>query len=285
MLPRIGFSLQKQYDRPHTQIIPLLQKFGFSAVSPIWSNDIDMSSLADCAARHSVELQSLHAPHRGIALLWEPDSEGAEEVFENILKSLDDCVRFEIPILVMHGWSGLYYTFPEAPLDFRLFDRIVRYAEERGISIAFENLEGEEYLAALMSRYVSCKNVGYCWDSGHDNCYPHKTDFLKEYGDRLIMTHINDNLGLRREDGIPMGEDDLHFIPFDGTVDWDSAIGRLNRAPRQRTLNFELKTSSHSTATEDLIYSGVSLEDFIAKAGMRAQKIAEKYAQGVAMNQ
>lgn len=281
MIPRIGFSLQKKYDIPHTDIIPLLGENGFSAVSPVWSEEIDLASVAVCAKSHSVEIQSLHAPLKGIALLWEPASEKTEAVVGNIIRSIDDCARFEIPTLVMHGWSGLYYTFPEAPLDFTLFDRIVRRAEEKGISVAFENLEGEEYLAALMTRYESCGNIGYCWDSGHDNCYPHRTDFLASYGDRLIMTHINDNLGLRREDGIPMGDDDLHFIPYDGTIDWDFAIARLATASKQKTLNFELKTSSHSTSPEDLIYAGLPMEDFIEKAGKHARKIAEKYAAAI----
>lgn len=281
MIPRIGFSLQKQYDRPLTQIIPLLEENGFSAVSPVWSPELDLPLLSSCAKKHSIELQSLHAPHRGIALLWEPDSDGAAAVYEGIIHSIDDCARFEIPILVMHGWSGLYYTFPEAPLDFRFFDEIVCHSEEMKISIAFENLEGEEYLAALMERYHSRKNIGYCWDSGHDHCYPHKTDFLKAYGDRLIMTHLNDNLGLRRADGIPTGDDDLHFLPYDGKIDWNSSIAKLKRAAKQDILNFELKTASHSTAPHDLIYSALSAEDFIAEAGVRARKLAEKYASAI----
>ena len=281
MIPRIGFSLQKQYDRPHAEILPLLSENGFSAVSPVWSEELDMAALAACAKSHCLEIQSLHAPHKGIALLWEPNSDGANVVLDNIIRSIDDCARFEIPTLVMHGWSGLYYTFPETPLDFSFFDRIVRRAEERGVSVAFENLEGEEYLAALMTRYESCKNIGYCRDSGHDNCYPHKTDFLASYGDRLIMTHINDNLGLRREDGVPTGDDDLHFIPYDGVIDWDCEIARLAIAAKQEILNFELKTASHSTAPEDLIYAGVTTEEFIAKAADRARKIAEKYAAAI----
>ena len=281
MIPRIGFSLQKQYDRPHTQIIPLLRENGFSAVSPVWSEELDMHSLASCARCNSIGIQSLHAPHKGIDLLWNPELEESKEILGNIVRSIDDCARFEIPVLVMHGWKGLFYAFPETPLDFEAFDQIVRRAEERGISVAFENLEGEEYLAALMERYQNCKNIGYCWDSGHDNCYPHKTDFLASYGERLIMTHINDNLGLRDKGGVPTGDDDLHFIPGDGIIDWDGAMARLALAPKQEILNFELKTASHSKTLEDLIYAELPIEKFIAKAADRARVIAEKYAAAI----
>ena len=277
MIPAIGFSLQKQYTLPKTNIISLLREQGFSAVSPLWSPELDMAELDACVKSHNMVIQSLHAPHKGTPLLWEPENEMALPVFQNVLKSIDDCACFDIPILVVHGWQGLFYSFSKESLNFALFDQLVQYAEHCGVCVAFENLEGEEYLAALMSRYENQSNVGYCWDSGHDNCYPHKMDFLHTFGNRLVMTHLHDNFGLRDQNGIPSGEDDLHLLPYDGTIDWDKALVRLQKAPKQNILNFELKTVSHSMKATDLIYANLSLEAFIAKAGERARLIAEKY--------
>lgn len=278
MLPDIGFSLQGQYDRPMTEVIALLKKNGFSAVSPVWSAELDLHAMAACVHAHGMTIQSLHAPHKGIALLWEPDSPASSEVQKNIIRSIDACAQFRIPILVIHGWNGLSYTFPDTPLNFHFFDCLVSYAKQLCVSIAFENLEGEEYLAALMTRYQDQSHIGFCWDSGHDHCYPHKTDFLKQYGDRLIMTHLNDNLGLRDASGIPSGNDDLHFLPFDGNLDWAHALCRLKTAPKQTLLNFEFKVRSHSNAPSDLIYTQLSLEQFLEKAGKRACEIARQYA-------
>ena len=275
----IGFSLQAQYDRPMAEVIGLLKKAGFSAVSPVCSKELDLPALADCVSRHGMTIQSLHAPHKGISLLWEPENSLAQEVFENILRCIEACAEFKVPILVMHGWQGLYYTFPQEPLDFRHFDNIVEYARGKGVSVAFENLEGEEYLAALMARYRDLPHIGYCWDSGHDHCYPHKLDFLKEFGHRLIMTHLNDNLGNRDPAGIPQAIDDLHFLPYDGNLNWDSALKRLENTPEQKILNFELKLSSHSTDPCDLLYRQLPLAQFIEKAGIRARQIAGLYAE------
>lgn len=277
MIPGIGFSLQKQYSLPIVNIVPLLSEQGFTAVSPLWSPELNMAELEACVKSYHMTIQSLHATHKGIALLWEPENELSFPVFQNVKKSIEDCVRFDIPILVVHGWQGLFYSFSEEKLNFSLFDQLVQYAESQGISIAFENLEGEEYLSALMTRYENQSHVGYCWDSGHDNCYPHKMDFLKTFGDRLIMTHINDNFGLRNSNGVPSGDDDLHLLPYDGSIDWDKALLRLGKAPRQSILNFELKTVSHSQKESDLIYANLSLEEFIVKAGERARLIADKY--------
>jgi len=277
-LYQIGFSLQTQYDRPLPQVLSLLHAAGFRAVSPLWSPELDFEELDRCARSLGMTVQSLHAPHKGIALLWEPDAAASREVHGNILCSIDTCARYGIPILVLHCWQGLLYTFPEAPLDFRLFDSIVTYARQKGVRVALENLEGEEYLAALMDRYRSLPHVGFCWDTGHDHCYPHKTDFMEAYGHRLIMTHLNDNLGLRDPGGVPSGKDDLHFLPGDGDLDWDHVLRRLKNAPQQAILNFEIKLRSHSQDPGDQPYLQLSLEQFIREAGKRALQLAQQYA-------
>ena len=276
-MPGIGFSMQPRYDLPIPQVIALLKDSGFCAVSPVWSDDLDMNLLTSCAHAHGMTVQSLHSPYQDIPALWEPDSALSAEVLQRMMRCIDACAQFHAPVMVIHGWQGLIYTFTEKPLDFGCFDRMVEHAKQKGVSIAFENLEGEEYLAALLNRYRDQPHVGYCWDSGHDHCYPHKTDFLEAYGDRLIMTHLNDNLGLRTPDGLPSGEDDLHFLPYDGKIDWEAAISRLKKAKRQAVLNFELKVRSASTDPADLIYDNLSLEDYLRLAGRRAKQIAALY--------
>ncbi len=278
MLPGIGFSLQTQYDCPMEQVISLLQQAGFCAVSPAWSPELDLPALSDCVRAHGMTIQSLHAPYRGIPQLWAPDSPQSAEVRDKMLHCIDLCGQYQIPILVIHSWQGLIYTFPDTPLDFRIFDQIVQYAQQKGISIAFENLEGEEYLQALLTRYRNCPHVGFCWDSGHEHSYPHKLDFLKEFGDRLIMTHLNDNRGCRDPKGFPRAMDDLHFLPYDGNVDWEENLRRLQAAPRQSILNFEIKTRSKSDAPEDLPYTQLTLEAFVERCGRHARILAEQYA-------
>jgi len=276
-MPKLGFSLQAQYSLPLPRVIGLLAEAGFSSVSPVWSPELDLQAIADSAARHGMTIQSLHAPHKGISRLWDPDAVDSIPVQANIFRCVDACSAFHIPIMVLHCWQGLIYTFPGEPLDYRFFDRLVDYARQKGICIALENLEGEEYLEALMVRYRDAAHIGYCWDSGHDHCYPHKLDFLQSFGDRLIMTHLNDNLGLRDPSGIPSGDDDLHFLPYDGNIHWESAIAQLRNKPVQQILNFEFKTRSHSSNPKDLIYTQLPLEEFLQTAGCRARQIAMLY--------
>ena len=274
---QIGFSLQASYSMPMAQVIKLLKEAGFSAVSPLWSPELDLAAIDAQTRALDMTIQSLHAPHKRIQLLWSPDTRESVEIQENILRCIDACARYRIPTVVIHGWQGLFYTFRADALDFRFFDRIVAHAQQRGVRIAFENLEGEEYLQALLKRYADQPHVGFCWDSGHDHCYPHQLDFLKSFGHRLLMTHLNDNYGLRDPDGIPSGNDDLHLLPYDGNICWEEALRKLSCAPRQAILNFELKLSSHSKDPADLLYQHLPLEEFIAAAGQRARHIAQHY--------
>lgn len=270
----LGFSMQLTYDRPHPQVIELLHDAGFSAISPVWSPELPWEEMLSTVQRLGMTVQSAHTPHGGQPHLWDPADPLRSCTLEKFLNCITDCARLEIPIAVLHGWQGLGYTFPEEPLDFSAFDRIVDYAQEQNVSLAFENLEGEEYLQALLNRYQDRPHIGYCWDSGHDHCYPHRLDFLKSFGDRLIMTHIHDNFGTR---GIPTTLDDLHLLPGDGNIHWESNIARLKHLPKQEILNFELKKLCKSTNPADRIYADLSTEDYFRLAGQRARQIADLY--------
>ena len=270
----LGFSMQLKYDRPHPQVIELLHDVGFSAISPVWSPELPWEEIMATARRLGMTVQSAHTPHGGQPQLWNPADPQRDGILEKFLSCIDTCAAFGIPIAVMHGWQGLGYTFPETPLDFSAFDRIVDYAQSKGVTIAFENLEGEEYLQALLDRYRSRPHVGYCWDSGHDHCYPHQLDFLHAFGDRLIMTHLHDNFGTR---GIPTTLDDLHLLPGDGNICWEQAMERLKNLPRQRILNFELKKLCKSTDPVDRLYAQLTTEDYFRLAAQRARQIADLY--------
>ena len=71
--------------------------------------------------------------------------------------------------------------------------------------------------------------------------------------------------------------DDLHLLPGDGNIHWESAIGRLKALPRQKILNFELKKLCKSPAPEDRIYAELSTKDYFRLAAQRARQIADLY--------
>lgn len=274
---RIGISVGNSYSVPTADVIKIIKSTGFDAISPVWEANGNLSEIVGTARQNELIIQSLHAPFDKAADMWNDDS---ASIFakNDLLAALNSCIQFEIPVLVVHTWIGFDYTFDEANLDYKNFDEIVSYAKEHNIKIAFENTEGEEYLFALMKHFKDNDTVGYCWDSGHEMSYNHSQDLLARFGDRLIMTHINDNLGISRFDGKTFWTDDLHLLPFDGIADWDYNVERLKKSKHLDILNFELNIKSKPDRHENDCYGQMTLEQYFAEAYKRACRIAYRYS-------
>ena len=45
-------------------------------------------SLAACVRKHNMTIQSLHAPHKGIPLLWNPDTPASVEAQNKIISCI-----------------------------------------------------------------------------------------------------------------------------------------------------------------------------------------------------
>ena len=278
---KIGISLGNNYTAPTSEVIRLVGKIGFDAISLVWKKDVDMGSLVTIAREQGLTVQSLHAPFDKSAALWSSDPSVSEPAKEEILSALDICAQWNIPILVVHTWIGFDYTFCPETLNYETYEEIVSYAGKRNIKVAFENTEGDEYFFALMEHFKDTDVVGFCWDSGHELCYNHSQDLLAKFGDRLLITHLNDNLGISRFDGKVFWTDDLHLLPFDGISDWEDNIRRMAKAQPLDILNFELGITSKPNRHENDIYAQMSLELYFTEAYKRACRIAYKYAQAI----
>ena len=270
-MAKLGFSLQDNYILPMPQVLSLLADTGFCAVSPGWTRSGNFEGTIQAARERGLFVQSLHGPLRGMRAMWEEDP---GSLFQDLMDSATACAQLEIPILVVHPWNSVDYTFRQEDLHFSHFDKLVAHAEHLGIQIAFENLEGPEYLVALMERYSS---VGFCWDSGHERCYAPGWDFLSLFGHRLVMTHLNDNLGVTDPSGRLQGTDDLHLLPYDGVIAWDDVLQKLHTARRQEILNFELKIRPKGDRCILDLYSRLPLGDYFRLAYQRACKAAGGY--------
>ena len=275
---KIGFSVGNNYCIPSDEVVTLLKRIGFDAVSPEWKTRDALCDIVKAARECGMELQSLHAPYEQAANMWSHDAKLAAAAKADVFSALEACVEFQIPILVVHSWIGFNYIFDADDLNFAVFDELVAYAREHKVKIAFENTEGEEYLFTLMAHFEGNDTVGFCWDSGHEMCYNHSQDLLAKYGHRLLMTHLNDNLGISRLDGRIFWTDDLHLLPYDGIADWEDNITRLKKVNPLPILNFELNIRSKPDRHENDVYGQMPLELYLTEAYKRACKIAYRYA-------
>ncbi len=276
---KTGISVSNSYGVPVPELVRLVGRTGFDAVSPEWEENDDFAETAEEARESGLAIQSLHGPFDVAAKMWSADTDDSEEAMRKLLLSLETCKQYSIPVMVVHVWMGFDNIPAPNSEGFENFGKLVKKAEEYGVKIAFENTEGDELLFALMEHFDGNGNVGFCWDSGHEMCYNHSMDLLARFGDRLIMTHLNDNLGISRFDGKTYWTDDLHLLPFDGIADWDYNVARMKKAKKQEYINFELNIRSKPNRHENDAYGEMPVERYFTEAYNRACRIAYKMAQ------
>ena len=266
-------NIAKGFDAPYTQQIDMLKAAGFDGFFMAYADDDAVRSCAAHARETGMIFQSLHAPFTKMKTMWEDDEEKAQVALDELLHCLEICAQEEIPLLVVHAFIGFEDHAPTAA-GIERFGRLVAAAEKTNVCLAFENTEGEEYLDALLKFFRHSPAVGFCWDSGHEQCYNYGQDLLKKYGDRLLCTHINDNLGIRDREGKITWLDDLHLLPFDGIIDWKDAAKRLQKCGYQGALTMEMTTKSKPGRHDNDKYAAMPLEQYFAECFARLCKIS-----------
>ena len=258
-----------QFELPVPEQIKLFRKIGFDGFFADYTSRADIKAQKKIADEIGMIYQSVHAPFGRMKEMWETGEEAAAELID----CLRACAENGIPMMVAHTFIGFQDHSPnERGLE--NFGKVVVEAERLGVKVAFENTEGEEYLAAVMERFGSSPAVGFCWDTGHEMCYNHSKDMLALYGDNLIATHLNDNLGIRDYEGETTWIDDLHLLPFDGIADWNHIVERLNRCNYNGILTFELNRWSKPDRHENDFYKEMPIEQYLTLAYMRACRVA-----------
>lgn len=274
---KLCISTNGDFGLSNPEQIRLFKKTGFEAFTGHWveNEDEDIIATAKAAKEENIVFHALHAPWTHTACMWdESKKERAEQGVKDLCHFLELCNTLEIPILVSHVYVG--FDKPCTPSDFGLenYGKVIMKAQELGVNIAFENTEGENGLDALLNAYKDVNCVGFCWDSGHEMCYNYSKDLLNLYGDRLLITHINDNLGIKDFNGKIFWHDDLHLLPFDGIGDWDYNAERLRKSKPTEYLTFELNNKSKPNRHENDKYFKMPIEEYIGEAYARACKIA-----------
>ena len=196
---KLAISTSESFGVSVPEQIRLFAKAGFDGFFTMWEGEGKLKEYRALADELGMEYQSVHAPFYSAADMWSSD-EAAKAATNELLRCVEDCHTAGVPILVIHTFIGFDEHSPNEN-GVKNFGKVVKRAEELGVKIAFENTEGEEYLDCLMSAFSDRNNVGFCLDTGHVMCYNRGRDMLSDYGDKLIATHLNDNLGISSKDG------------------------------------------------------------------------------------
>ena len=186
-------------------------------------------------------------------------------LFRHSITSIDAAAEAGIPVIVHHVSGGRGVADPYNDLGAERFDALVERCIQKGVKIAFENLQDVGNLAALMERYEKVEEVGFCYDCGHEHCYTVTVPFLDLFGNRLLCTHIPENFAKDKDD--PKNDTDIHVLPFDGDIDYKAMMDRYHKYGCTAPLTLEVGKGAK--------YDGLTEEEFLATAYERIKKISE----------
>lgn len=271
---KLCLGIMEGFDMPYAEQVRLIKNAGFEAFFiDDCSRHAPVKELVDLSKELGMEIPSYHAPFNKSDDLWRNDESG--EIGKNeLIECLEICAKHEIPVMVTHAFIGYENDFVNAAAGIERYGAVAKRADELGVKLALENTEGDEHLAVLFDALKSEKSVGFCWDTGHELCYNYSKDMCSLYGDRLVCTHLNDNLGVSDFGGVRTWHDDLHLLPFDGITDWESVAKRLVASNYSAPLSFELSIKSKPNRFDNHRYAAMKPEEYFALAYNRACKVA-----------
>lgn len=205
--------------------------------------------------------ESIHAPFAGINKMWLSGMDYLP-IYQGMKTSIDAAAANGVPTVVVHISSG-WYAPQMNDLGLARYDSLVEYAMEKGVTLAFENLRMVGNVSYFRDRYAALENVGYCLDMGHEHCYTSTVCFMDIFREKAIATHIHDNFGIKE----PFEEDtDLHLLPFEGNMDYEVVMKKLNTYGYKHSLILEVSNSN---------YLHLSQEEFLKTAYERLLKISQ----------
>lgn len=245
------------YSLPIEERLRLIKQAGFHATSLWWDGE-DKYHQPELARKIGLEIDNIHTPFNNPNDLWFDNLNG--EGYLSMLSScIKDCAQYNIPVAVIHI-TGFSEPPDVTQIGMERIKRLVALAENKQIYLAFENLNYLQHLEYIFAN-IESDNLGFCYDSGHENCYHPKADCLSQYGNRLLAIHIDDNFG----------DHDTHLLPFDGTVEWGKVKEKLKECKAFKYLTLEVDFNPNHQKSK--IYKDLSAEGFLALAYERLIKL------------
>ena len=241
------------------ETIDAIKKAGFKDVFVQWYNKdwkYSQEEQLKYAKEQGLNIIFAHLGYKNINDLWEENDNG-DKLVENYKKDIEICRKNNIPMVVMHLTSKkVAPKYNEIGLK-RIIE-IVNYAKECNIKVAFENTKIKGYLEYVIQN-LDNDNVGICYDAGH--CHVHFDDEFpyEMFKNRIFAVHLHDN----------DKSDDLHLLPFDGTINWQTVIKKL------KDCNYDGPVTLEPCYRYD--YLNLTLDEFYKKAYEIGKKISNMF--------
>lgn len=238
----------------------LIKQAGFNGVMLMWGGQHDVTDYIlhpEYAKNIGLHIENVHLPHKRVNDLWLDTLDG-QDFEKNLIGYVDDCFKNSIKTMVMHPTVTGTPPLP-SEIGINRLKVILEYAEKKDVKIALENLKRVNYLQYIFER-INSNNLGFCYDSGHNNWCTPGLDLLSMYGSKLMAVHLNDNDGCIHNNT----KDDQHRMPFDGTLDWKTVMKNIANTGYKGAVSLEI---------EKLGYEQIPIESFLTTAYERACRL------------
>ncbi len=245
--------------------IEAIQKAGFKNVFIQWYNrewNPTQEEQLQQIRKSGLNVIFAHLGYQNINDLWLADEEGSDgEGGEKLVKRYKNDIKISkennIPMVIMH-LTGKKEPRKYNEIGLRRLQEIADYGKALNMKIAFENTIWKGYLEYVLEN-ITNDNVGICFDSGHYHVhFDDELDFEK-FRDRIFAIHLHDN----------DKSDDLHLLPFEGTIDWKKIITELKLCNYDGPVTMELCYRNK--------YLEMSLNDFYKKGYETGVKLREMF--------
>jgi sugar phosphate isomerase/epimerase len=265
-----------------TELLGQIAESGFEAVEIFgtrghfdYTTRQEVQAMASALAQHGLALASLHAPtsrdlsatrEGGTPLsITEVERVRRIEAMDELKRVIDVAEDLPYPRLILH-MGGPRETADPRKRDaaFSSLEHLVLHAHHRGVAIAVENTTSEMGDPVYLRTFVDetrLTGLRFNFDIGHAHVAdgPETERIEKAFAplrELVISAHLHDN----------HGEKDEHLPPYDGTIDWESAVKTMKSAPEQDlalTLELKEKTGHETPSTaEQLAAASESLDRF-----------------------
>ena len=227
---KCGINFNACHGLEDEEYLRFIKEQGLDALFTGMLEEERHARLNELCAKHGLSHDFIHSHFGHINDMWLDCLEG-EQMYADLIASVDRCAMLNVPVCVVHLSSG---ENPPSITDVgrRRYTELVEYAARKNVKIAFENLRKLANVAWTMEAFAHCPHVGFCWDTGHELCYTPNVEFMSLFGDRLMCTHIHGNRA------IPCADD--HLLPFDGKLNWDRFAQHIRNSGYTGTLMLEV---------------------------------------------
>ncbi len=240
---RYGISTTIDYTEPIEDIVRMAAAAGFEFLSlgadhkqsHLW--DINrFNGILDLAGELEIEIDSLHVPFGGDFDLAARDRARRKLAVSNTLKYIERSLTYGIDTVIIHPHHYFEGSKESALSESeKSLKEIVLQAPDQ-MNLAVENLPDERgswVCSRLLDRFGP-DEIGWCYDSSHENISGRPFHLLEKYIDRLTVTHLSDN----------HGQNDDHLVPGEGEIDWPEMSEIISKNDKMQKLLFEIGTGA-----------------------------------------